>query len=106
MRSSIAKTLRKVRVQEAQVVLITPVWKAQPWYASLLAMLVDRPCRLPQQRDDPYLDITPQLAVWNISGKTSVVETFQTRLQSLSWSHGGHRQTSLMTHLLMLIVYP
>ena len=29
----IARVLRKVKSQEADVVLIAPVWKAQPWYA-------------------------------------------------------------------------
>ena len=41
--SLVGKTLSQVRAQGATIVLITPVWKTQAWYATLLEMLVDFP---------------------------------------------------------------
>ena len=33
--------LAQVRAQRAQIVMVAPVWKAQPWYADLLHIIVD-----------------------------------------------------------------
>ena len=39
----IPRVLKKVQSQEADVTLVAPVWKTQPWYALLITMLVDWP---------------------------------------------------------------
>uniref|UniRef100_A0A1X7VBG0 Uncharacterized protein n=1 Tax=Amphimedon queenslandica TaxID=400682 RepID=A0A1X7VBG0_AMPQE len=44
--------------------------------------------------------IMPQLAVWSISGKDWMNKVFQAKLQTSSSVHGGHKQTSHMTHYL------
>ena len=35
------KVLSKVQAQGAELILVAPAWKAQPWYALLLSILVD-----------------------------------------------------------------
>ena len=95
----IPKVLAKTQTEEAHIVLIAPVWKAQPWYPHLLAMLVDLPYLLPQQVG-MTAQLEPQLAVWNISGRDSEASNFLHRLRNSSSSHGGLRQTSLTTHSL------
>ena len=62
--------------KHAQVILVAPVWKGQPWYPVLLEMLYDYPQQLPrtlslfqQTSDASRIDLVPQLAVWPISGR-------------------------------------
>ena len=50
----------------------------------------------PVELDLPVL--TPQLAVWPISGKSSVAAAFQKKLQDCCWPPGGLSQTIPMTH--------
>ena len=45
----ISCVLMKTQVQGEEVILVAPVWKAQPWYALLLSILVDWPRLLPKQ---------------------------------------------------------
>ena len=94
----IPRVLTKARTQRADVVLVAPVWKAQPWYAPLLSMLVDWPRLLPKQSITGSLSLDPQLAVWSISGRDSAVKAFQAKLPNWSSNRGGRRQTSLTTH--------
>ena len=39
----VGRVLRQVKAQRAQVILVAPVWKGQPWYPVLLEMLWDFP---------------------------------------------------------------
>ena len=45
----IGHVLNKIRSQEAQVVLVAPVWKSQAWYPVVLEMLMDYPRLIPPQ---------------------------------------------------------
>ena len=94
----IPRVLTKARTQRADVVLVAPVWKAQPWYAPLLSMLVDWPRLLPKQSITGSLSLDPQLAVWSISGRDSAVKAFQAKLPNWSSNRGDRRQTSLTTY--------
>ena len=94
----IPRVLRKTQDQQAEVVLVAPVWKAQPWYALLLAMLIDWPRLLPTQSIETLTELTPRLAVWSISGRDSAVRAFQIKLLTLSSNHGGQRRTDPMIH--------
>ena len=98
----VPRVIRKMRTQEADEVLVAPVWKAQPWYALLLAMLVDWPHLIPKQPMANYIctmSLVPQLAIWRISlGRNSNVKAFQVKLQTLSSSCGGPKQINFKTH--------
>ena len=39
----VGRTLSQIQAQQTDVVLIAPVWKSQPWYPTLLLMLIDFP---------------------------------------------------------------
>ena len=94
----IPQVLSKARTQGADVILVTPVWKAQPWYALLLSMTSDWPCLLPHQTISEDTPLQPQLAVWNISGRDSRVRAFQAKLLNSSSIHGGQKPINLTTH--------
>ena len=76
--------------------LVVPVWKAQPWYPLLLQMLVREPLLIPQSPEtiqsvchNNLPDISPQLAVWVVSGIDARVATFQNQLQTSFYHLGG-----------------
>ena len=100
----VPRVLNQVQTQETDIVLVTPLWKAQPWYALLLSMLVDWPCPLPQQELLTSMGEVslspPRLVAWSISGNPSKAKAFLSRLQTSLPSPGGLRQTSLTTHSL------
>jgi hypothetical protein len=85
----IMKCLAKVQMDQAELVLITPVWPAQVWYGTLLQMIVDYPRLLPPLSDlltGPRGEIHPllengtmRLAAWRISGKIGKQEGFPRR---------------------------
>ena len=71
----------KVQREEATVILVAPLWRTQPWFPSLLNVLVDLPILLPDipdliipslNCDCPVLETQPQLVAWKVSGITSV----------------------------------
>ena len=95
----IANVPANSQAHEALIVLIAPVWKAQPWYPCLLAILVDLPCLLPHQVG-VVAHLDPQLAIWSISERDSGTSNFHHRLRSSSSSYEGQRWTSLTTHSL------
>jgi hypothetical protein len=102
----LGRVLAQVHTQQAQVILIAPVWKTQPWYPVLLNMLVSMPLLIQRQPQEVFLEVhrqspvevRPQLAVWPISGIDSETKAFQSSLQPCSWLHGGQRPHDLMTH--------
>ena len=88
--------------QTAQVVLITPLWKTQPWYPLLLEFLEDLPQRIPHQPDLVVMPQgqeflmqqgAPQLVVWPISGNPIHHEDFLHRLQTSRLHHGETKLT-------------
>ena len=72
-RNLIGEVLAQERAQRAQLVLVTPLWKAQPWYPELLNMATQIPILLPNRKDifqpthwSNKPDIYPRLVVWTI----------------------------------------
>ena len=93
------RVLSQVMEQRAQVVLVAPVWKGQPWYPVLLGMLWEFPRQIspfPDLIQNPA-ELTTQLAMWPISGRSSMTVAFQRKLQGCCWPPGGPSQTNLMT---------
>ena len=71
----IHRCLTKLKKQVARIVLITPLWKTQPWYPLVLELLEDFPRRIPHQSDlvampqgQEFLmqQRVPQLVAWPI----------------------------------------
>ena len=59
--SLITRILNQAQTQKAELTIITPLWKSQPWYALVLAMLIDWP-RLP-----PYQQLISPLKGYQYS---------------------------------------
>jgi hypothetical protein len=88
------RVLTKIRRDKASVLLIAPVWPSQPWYPTLLQMLVDQPWLLPQREDlflPGFLGNQPpvnapqwQVAAWPLSGDNMKQKAFQATLPPLS----------------------
>ena len=84
----ISRVLSHARRQQAQLILVAPVWKGQTWYPVLLEMLWDFPrliapaIDLIQRPSGSRMEMAPQLAMWPVSGNDSQVVAFQKRLQS------------------------
>ena len=73
----IAHCLSQIKRQMARVVIITPLWASQPWYATILGMLEDYPRILPAKEDLVILPTCQvfimsqgvlELVAWPISG--------------------------------------
>ena len=99
----IGKVLTQVQTQRAQIVLLAPVWKTQPWYPLLLSMAVGCPYLVKEDMEimlnqDRAPMIQTQLAVWNISGRDTETKSFRRRLPLSCSNHGGKRPISLTTH--------
>jgi hypothetical protein len=105
----IGRVLQKVRAEKASIILVAPLWPAQPWFASLLAMITDVPMILPRSNNlfqHPILDKTGQSmnpnwasVVWKISGDPSEQENAMRILSRKFLRRGSPRLTSLMTRL-------
>ena len=101
----IGRVLTKIQSSNPDLILlVAPIWPSQPWYPTLLELLVDFPRLLPHQQD-LYLytegmnlpEICLDLAVWPISANGLRQRSFQRKLPISSWLHGGRRQQSPTT---------
>ena len=106
----IHRCLTKVKVQSAQMVLITPFWKTQSWFPMVLEMLEDYPRALPTQSDLVVMPTgqefliregVPPLIAWPISGNPIHHKDFLMRHQSSCSLHGEIKLTPIMDHPLL-----
>ena len=90
----IRMVLAKVRKGKSLLLIITPAWQTQPWFAALLAMSVQHPIILPnlttllqgsQGGKHPLQAGNQlQLVAWKVSGKLWKVREYQNSLPHLS----------------------
>ena len=88
------RILLKIRQDKATALLIAPAWAGQPWYLSLLEMLVDLPAKLPTSQKTIFVPFdqtavhplwkTLALTVWHLSGYECKQEDFQRRCATFS----------------------
>ena len=95
--SLICQCLKKIEEDNISGVMIVPYWTTQAWFSVVLTLLIDYPLVLPQS--DNLLQL-PQsgeqhplrrkmgLLACKVSGRVSVRETFQAKLQQLSCNPG------------------
>ena len=100
----VGRVLAKVKQQEANLILVAPIWTSQPWYPLLLSLLQDLPRKIQPQEDllwevqpGSFPEILPQLAVWPISGNTTATKEFLRKLQHSFSTHGESSQLNPMT---------
>jgi len=95
--SLIGQTLQKVREDQAEMVLVAPLWTTQNWYPVVMTMLTDFPYIVKVKKDTLTLPQTQKvhpladhlhLMVCRLSGKSLRNEEFLQRLPTSSWHHG------------------
>ena len=101
--SLIAACLQKIELDQATGVLVVPIWQTQPWFTTLLHLLVDYPLRLPesnhllmQPHNGALHPLRKQLTLMacKLSGKVSSREMFQKKLLKSSSSLGQQEHKS------------
>ena len=95
--SLIATCLQKIEQDQATGVILVPFWQTQPWFTTLLHLLIDNPVFLPrldhlltQPHNSVLHPLHKQLKLMacKVSGKVSSSATHQRRMQQSSCSHG------------------
>ena len=91
----IGRCLRQVISQNVEhLVLVAPVWPAQPWYPVLLQLAVDMPLLFPMtpellRKDNEFHPLTNlQLAGWVLSVNSMKHQAFRKRLETYYWQPG------------------
>jgi hypothetical protein len=91
----IGQCLQQMLTQKVeQLILVAPVWPAQPWYPILLQLCTDIPLLFPMSsalltRDNQSHPLTSlQLAGWRLSANIIKQQTFQKQLETYCWQHG------------------
>ena len=98
----IGKVLAKVRMDQSLLLIVTPAWQTQPWYATLLSMSVQHsiiPANLttllqgPQGQKHPLQEGNQlHLVAWKVSGKSWKVRKYQNSLPHLFQISEGQDQ--------------
>ena len=94
--------IKKIQLDQAECILITPVWKCRPWYPVILSSLADRPLLLPKDSkllqlpgtDKVHLSVQSKnfrLAAWPFSGKKYQNRGFLRRCQRYCRPHGDKK---------------
>ncbi|XP_069102164.1 uncharacterized protein [Argopecten irradians] len=95
--SVLGRVLQKMEEEQTDLILVAPLWTTQPWFPTLLHLLVDTPVLLPNRRPILHLANNPskrhpirtlRLTACRLSGITSKREEFQRQLQRSSWQLG------------------
>ena len=98
--SLIARCLPKCITDEAEGILITPLWPTQFWFPQLLQLIQGKPVMFPQHKLVLHQPLHPQsphplwrslkLVAWKISGRDFAKRAFQRRPQTSLWTPGVH----------------
>ena len=105
----IAKCLQKVIQDEAEGIIIVPIWATQPWFPQLLHILTQDPILLPRSKGLLTQPVSGKLHPLNakldllscrISGTLSCVQVYQSTLPRLSSHHGEIPLKNNMVHTL------
>ena len=96
--SMLSKVLQKLQEDQAEGILIAPLWKTQTWFPKMLHMLMEPPVLLPKNKSVLQLPhnrtvihpLWPKLRLMAcfLSGDDSKCKTFQRELAKLSYHHG------------------
>ena len=91
--SVIGRVLKKVLVDQAEMIVIIPAWQTQAWYPRMLELSVQNPILIPQQMDlltDPagnrhplVLNKSLRLVAWTVSGKAWRQREYKKKLPPL-----------------------
>ena len=95
--SIIQTVLRKIENEQAEGVIIAPLFTTQPWFTRLLRILVSDPLALPTTKNALYFPYRRKtipeipdvkLLACHVSGNRSKIEAYRKTLQRCSSNHG------------------
>ena len=102
------RTLEKIKREEAEAIVVMPLWPTQSWFPFAMTMIVDYPLvfqaghlHLPNKPNAKHpLHKSLNLVVLRLSGKRSKNFNFVSYLKNSSWRHGAttHR-SDMFLHL-------
>lgn len=99
--SLISRTLQKLRTDQAECLMVVPLWPTQCWYPVLMDLLIRIPLilprgilSLPHSREKHPLHKKLTLIACRLSGKIWKCERFREKLQTSSWLPGDQVQNN------------
>ena len=101
------KVLSEISHQQADVIIVAPVWKGQSWFPVLPPLLFDFPYLIlssigpilsQQSMPPPFKPQEVHLAIWPTSENTAKQKSFQNKLQNFSLHPGDTSPPNLTTH--------
>ena len=105
--SIIGKVLKKVQEDQADIILIVPVWPTQPWFSKVLRLIIDCVFLLPRAKNtliqmhglESLTKKNLQLMACKLSGNIYKRKDFQTKLRTFYCHHGDQK----LNHSIMCI---
>ena len=102
--SILGAVLRKIVQDQADAIVIAPLWPTQPWFPKILQLLVDCPRILPVKKSLVTLSFNKakvhpllnklHLTAFKLSGDHLKVKVYQNQLSTLSCIHGETPQNN------------
>ena len=99
--SIISRTLKKMKAQKDEGILMVPYWSNQAWFPVLFKMVIDIPILITSRKNLLKLPQHPELvhSMWrkidivvcHLAGSSQKAMEFQRKLKSY-WKHHGDRQ--------------
>ena len=95
--------IRKIREDQAEGILLVPLWPTQVWFTNVMAMVIQPPLLIKRSKNLLYLPnqntVHPlwkqmTLVVCRVSGNLMKVKEFQKKLPQYSWRLGDQVQES------------
>ena len=101
--STLSMVLRKIVEDEAEALVVAPLWTTQSWWPQLAHLIVDFPIRLPPTSKILYQPNNPErthpllkLGAFRESGKFYKAEEFRESLPTSSFKYGDNLQRNNM----------
>ena len=98
--------MRKIENEQAEGIIIVPLFTKQPWFTRLLRILVSEPLTLPTSKKTSYYPYRRKnipempdvkLLACHVSGNYSKIKAYQKTLQRYSSSRGEMAPDRVMT---------
>ncbi|XP_045167144.1 uncharacterized protein LOC123530436 [Mercenaria mercenaria] len=104
--SLLGKVLQKVTEDQAEAILVAPIFTTQPWFPRLLQMICSQSYILPRMenlltspRKKNHPLVSMKMGVFRISGNILFVQDYQKSLQKSSWRLGDGQRKISMGHI-------
>ena len=104
--SVIPQVLQKIEQDQAQAIMVAPLWPTQSWFPKLTKLLIQEPVLLPQEPKLLTLPHQPEkthplrdkliLMACRLSGQASLADAFQNRLKKSYYNHGARELKNSM----------